>query len=129
MNLNFSNSVLYPTRQEVKHCVGNVYHIQEDGDNLYVVLSQVGADMVALICLDNDANRYSNPVKVKFIRAISLGEFTILSGSRLETKFTYVGRVETVLKILVPPISDELQANLLVNKIFGDKDKNAVPGS
>lgn len=130
MNLNFTNSVLYPTirqfKSKVKHQVGNVYHIDDDG-SFYAVLAQVEENTVALICLENSANRYSAPFRVKSIRSISPKEFIELSGSLncAQVEIVYIGRVEDVLKVTVPPLTS---AELFLNKIFGE-DKDVISGS
>jgi len=103
MNIRFPNNVLYPSsikqQLEIRHRVGNVYHIDSKDTFVYCVLAQVGKGLITPICLENTANRWREPVKVKYMEEISEEEFVRIRGH--DTRFTYIGRLEDVLKIIL----------------------------
>ena len=119
MNIKLPNSVLYPPsikqQPEIRHQVGNVYHIDSKDTSVDCVLAQVGRALVTPICLENNTNRWTEPVEVKTAQEISEKEFAKICGDNV--RFTYVGRLEDVLKI-TPVRHPE---DVLINRIFGEE--------
>ena len=124
MNINLPNSVLYPSlpkqQSGIKHRVGNVYlAISEHNTREYYVLANVAFGCVTLICIsNNDANRWVEPVKVKDMRNTSQKEIGKILGLLKQAKFTYIGRLEDVLKIIPSRRSEDI----LTARIFGEEE-------
>ena len=119
MNIRFPNNVLYPSSSKqlpkIRHRVGNVYHIDSKDTSVYCVLAQVGIGKIVLICLENDTNRWIEPIVVKNVHEISQEEFEEIRDDLTEEEIVYVGRLENVIVITADDSCD-------LSKSFGEEN-------